>query len=320
MVRTKVTKKIQKKKKTIGKKQPKFPSIPKEEPTLNRCCICISDIQKKDEASLDCCGHKYCNECISEWAKTENSCPQCKRKFNTISHNKKETVVEDRRQTMAPPTTIDFSILQLPGIPVIDTMMRVCYQLSLFDEVDEITDTLLNSGITPQSLGIEYQYHACVRENTIIYFIKSRSWRLNLMNVLLRGMKREEDGEDITEGDIIAQMVFNVIDRFMLNVFANYPHLPSQMHELEAYITIARACVYGGSGIVDEPIDIDEVRLRPQHPSIHGVRERRSRHKHILWMWNHLRCICEDHTAYGFTILSANRHNDLTDESRYPIV
>ena len=69
MVRTKVTKKIQNKKKTIGKKQPKFPSIPKEEPkfpsipkeepTLNRCCICISDIQKKDEASLDCCRQMY---------------------------------------------------------------------------------------------------------------------------------------------------------------------------------------------------------------------------------------------------------------------
>ena len=80
-------------------------AVKKDHVTDEICVICMDPIQQKNMASLDTCGHKYCVGCIKEWAKTENSCPQCKRKFKTITSlkkgckKKKQTVqVEDKRQ------------------------------------------------------------------------------------------------------------------------------------------------------------------------------------------------------------------------------
>ena len=87
--------------------QPKKPkkTVVKERSDKPYCCICMDEIQPKKLASLDVCNHQYCKGCIETWAKTENSCPQCKRKFKKITHIKKgckkkkvSTEVEDKRQ------------------------------------------------------------------------------------------------------------------------------------------------------------------------------------------------------------------------------
>ena len=68
--------------------QPKKPkkTVVKERSDKPYCCICMDEIQPKKLASLDVCNHQYCKGCIETWAKTENSCPQCKRKFKKITH------------------------------------------------------------------------------------------------------------------------------------------------------------------------------------------------------------------------------------------
>ena len=46
-----------------------------------------------NEARIENCSHKFCFDCIQSWAlKSENSCPNCKKKFNKIIY---KTVCED---------------------------------------------------------------------------------------------------------------------------------------------------------------------------------------------------------------------------------
>lgn len=49
------------------------------------CCICMSPPSPSDLASITGCAHRFCFGCIQEWSKTENSCPLCKSRFQSIS-------------------------------------------------------------------------------------------------------------------------------------------------------------------------------------------------------------------------------------------
>ena len=53
--------------------------------SLAKCSICLEP-EFDDEAKLDGCAHHYCFECIYQWSKATNSCPQCKSEFTTITH------------------------------------------------------------------------------------------------------------------------------------------------------------------------------------------------------------------------------------------
>tara|TARA_X000000950_G_C13727692_1_gene582949 strand:- start:78 stop:632 length:555 start_codon:yes stop_codon:yes gene_type:complete len=48
------------------------------------CAICFEEKEIKDFTVLNTCSHVYCTECIMEWAKKENSCPQCKKRFSLL--------------------------------------------------------------------------------------------------------------------------------------------------------------------------------------------------------------------------------------------
>lgn len=48
------------------------------------CAICFEEKEIKDFTVLNSCSHVYCTECIQEWAKKENSCPQCKKRFSFL--------------------------------------------------------------------------------------------------------------------------------------------------------------------------------------------------------------------------------------------
>lgn len=61
------------------------------------CSICYKDITN-DPAKLDGCQHTYCEDCIKRWAERENSCPNCRAKFHTITINQNIFSVENRRQ------------------------------------------------------------------------------------------------------------------------------------------------------------------------------------------------------------------------------
>ena len=73
------------KKKSVKKKKEEDP-----------CCICFS--KKINKASIDCCSHTFCRKCIVKWSKTENSCPQCRKKFHQVKTRNTKRRIEDKRQ------------------------------------------------------------------------------------------------------------------------------------------------------------------------------------------------------------------------------
>ena len=48
------------------------------------CAICFEEKETRELTVLNNCNHLYCSNCILEWAKKENSCPQCKIKFTML--------------------------------------------------------------------------------------------------------------------------------------------------------------------------------------------------------------------------------------------
>lgn len=43
------------------------------------CCICLEKLPTRVKVTK--CNHKYCRECIDEWAKKNNTCPLCRTKL-----------------------------------------------------------------------------------------------------------------------------------------------------------------------------------------------------------------------------------------------
>lgn len=69
------------------------------------CTICQCEMEENDIAHLENCDHLYCFGCIKEWGtKAENSCPLCKKKFNSIKYFNQQTnlheefKIEDKKQ------------------------------------------------------------------------------------------------------------------------------------------------------------------------------------------------------------------------------
>jgi hypothetical protein len=46
------------------------------------CTICLSEVE--NEASPSNCTHTFCKECILEWVKRKNACPNCRRHFTSL--------------------------------------------------------------------------------------------------------------------------------------------------------------------------------------------------------------------------------------------
>ena len=74
------------------------------------CCICLDTIDK--EARITSCRHRYHYKCIKKWSKKENSCPQCKRRFNWIIYDKKRVSVKRRNQSEPQTSSILSRILE----------------------------------------------------------------------------------------------------------------------------------------------------------------------------------------------------------------
>ena len=56
------------------------------------CHICFRELLPEKEAKLENCVHKFCFECIHEWAATtKNVCPVCKKKFNRLTRKDPES-------------------------------------------------------------------------------------------------------------------------------------------------------------------------------------------------------------------------------------
>lgn len=54
--------------------------------TSESCNACLLDFEEDDDkiAFLDCCEHVFHEQCIITWAKQENKCTQCKKRFRNV--------------------------------------------------------------------------------------------------------------------------------------------------------------------------------------------------------------------------------------------
>lgn len=61
----------------------------------DQCCpICLGKF--KDKSFSDGCFHRFCFQCIREWAKVKSTCPLCKTPFKSIIHNVVSSDVYDQ--------------------------------------------------------------------------------------------------------------------------------------------------------------------------------------------------------------------------------
>ena len=241
MVRTKITKPIQPKKpkKTVVKERSEKPY----------CCICMDEIKPKNLASLDVCDHKYCKGCIETWAKTENSCPQCKRKFKKIVHIKKgckkkkvSTEVEDKRQRPDHYDDDDFTdaefehaISSLSGdtraafyelervlteaensgmtLSARNTILEAQVRFANVASDPNIISSVLQCGVHPFDTPINDLYNLHSRINIILHFHLDHQFSQYLSNSLMPLLPSAPRRLRLLSTK--AEMIFNVIDRFM---------------------------------------------------------------------------------------------------------
>jgi hypothetical protein len=67
------------------------------------CSICMG--KAETPAKLSGCDHIFCKDCILEWAKRENSCPNCRAPFKHIKCGRKKTKVKHAKQGPDEPET-----------------------------------------------------------------------------------------------------------------------------------------------------------------------------------------------------------------------
>lgn len=54
------------------------------------CPICLEDITD-DTIRITSCQHNFHNECLTQWTRTNNSCPLCRTQFNGPVNNDEST-------------------------------------------------------------------------------------------------------------------------------------------------------------------------------------------------------------------------------------
>lgn len=290
------------KKKVVAAKK----TVKKDNVTDEICVICMDPIQQKNMASLDTCDHKYCVGCIKEWAKTENSCPQCKRKFKKITSlkkgckKKKQTVeVEDKRQRPDHHGELTEDDAQEATEAILEMVRGFLFedlsnagslrkwrvlqnQVLVFDLLPDPPQRILEGPgcvdpldpIGSQPIWLERIYAPMSRINIMIFFMMSANFRHRLLGELadvlaLVGARRSSP---YPRSKIIAHMVFNVIHRFMLlNEEGGNDSIYSQWWRR------AKKFVFGSTGEANNPIVLgtDTPPERPPHAPlylINGVR------------------------------------------------
>ena len=64
------------------------------------CCICMTEPDPADLASINICEHMFCFDCIEKWADRENTCPLCKKRFvkiDRVNKTKKKSAVSSKK-------------------------------------------------------------------------------------------------------------------------------------------------------------------------------------------------------------------------------
>ena len=311
---------------TSKKQTARKPRVVKKDQQKITCCICISDIDTRTAASIDCCDHKYCTGCITQWANTENSCPQCKKKFKSITALKKNckrktvsTNVEDKRQRPDNPDDPDPTMQTVRDIirsgwprrtvvpPALSVALnRIVAELCVaFDRTEGGVERYFSlpqeDRIVPWDLPTNILYRPAVRMYVLIHFFKSRSFRHQTLRFLIPDESRPQ------ELTIAAQMVFNIINRFVTLVQSPYSR-----NQYRMWAHIARVIVFSGVNVFADGFnqndfihaaiqDLDNPYERPPHDDLTDNR-RICTHRNIIQLFCNMKN--EDSTT-----LMVNRNN-----------
>jgi hypothetical protein len=54
-----------------------------------KCSVCLSEFEDKEEIKILPCKHLYHPECIDIWLKKNSTCPVCKTDFNKPNRNRR---------------------------------------------------------------------------------------------------------------------------------------------------------------------------------------------------------------------------------------
>ena len=287
--------------------QPKKPkkTVVKERSDKPYCCICMDEIQPKNLASLDVCNHQYCKGCIETWAKTENSCPQCKRKFKKITHIKKgckkkkvSTKVEDKRQRPdhhgddyefgeegGPALTVEAAMMLNDNVAAAFRALEASLRASATTRTPNsrailraqiafanvctdpnLCNELLTAGVTPFDVPINSLYELESRVNIILFFWFDDEFANSLANLLI-----ESRSTSVTiQLFVKAECVFNVIHRFMSSItyIRNETTDQTAVYRLRNIWLQLKTIVYGTEGSAETPVDMENMVERRAHPAI----------------------------------------------------
>ena len=60
------------------------------------CAICLGAVAAEERATLDCCTHQFCFECIAAWTEQASCCPLCKRAVSVLTRGAAKLAVQPR--------------------------------------------------------------------------------------------------------------------------------------------------------------------------------------------------------------------------------
>ena len=213
----------------------------KKKEKTSTCSICLNKIGKRNNVKLNSCAHIFCKECIRTWAKQENTCPLCRKRFTNMSYYDKNSKyisinINNRSQGKK---QIDFTIshvLQLCDIinhsyakkdssimtlvsiqrhfddnPFSIIRIALRAQLIFWDTtVAQLTPVILGIHLRPSMLDLNGLYTSDSRMNIIIYWGLYEPFRKWLTLVI------SDDGTTFNQSTRTkAHMCFDVITRFI---------------------------------------------------------------------------------------------------------
>lgn len=144
-------------------------------PEEDNCSICLD--KKTNVATIDCCCHDFCLNCISECVKTQQKCPLCREKISKIIKKNGE-IIKVGNTNSNNSIRIQFNILNWG---MIDDADRI---------IEELSSQNLQS-ITEESYDIRSRTHT------------SRSVRLTRLGTLIRSETSVSSSERSTTTFII---------------------------------------------------------------------------------------------------------------------
>jgi len=75
------------------------------------CDICYKTIQI--QGVIESCNHKFCFDCIKRWSRIENTCPMCKKRFNSL---KRKLILPENELPKTDINVEDKETIEIPDI------------------------------------------------------------------------------------------------------------------------------------------------------------------------------------------------------------